>query len=153
MEIHPVPLDQIARGHDGREYLVTGEAGRIAARLQELDATLVCYFNEDGNYFTVAQRIPWGDRTRDVPVHRVSVDEWDDRVIHEFEVRAHEVRNGISAAARLDALDAQLKAEMESEADETIGAMAYPLMRAIQRDLGTGNARVFIPGKKPAKAA
>jgi hypothetical protein len=155
MEIRPVPLDQVAAGIDGRQYLITGEAGRIASALKEISDTLVVHYNEGGEFFTVAQRVPRADDhedVRDMPVMRVPRDEWDDRVTKEMAMRFHELRNGISPCDRLDALDDQRKADTMARFDAEVGEAAYPVFRAFQRAQGTA-PRIFVPERAGQLAA
>lgn len=150
MEISPVSLDQIVSGRDGREYVVSGQAGRIAARLAELDPPLKCSFNEGGMYFAIYQVVDQGSREVEQLVGRVPMDEWDDRVVKDFALRAWELRNGVSPADRLDKLEADATARREQAFDDAIGEAAYPIMRAIQRELVGTNPRIFVPARKAA---
>lgn len=150
MQIRPLSIDQIALGEDGRQYLVTGEAGRIVQRLAEIDETLTVIYNEAGEFFTVAQRVAGGDRP--FPVMRVHRDDWNDRIVEEFAMRNWELRHGLSAADRLDAeLDARRVAR-ERDLEEAVGEAAYPLFRAFQKDVGT-NPRVYLHRRRPALQA
>lgn len=157
MEIRPVSIDQVIVGDSGRRYAVTGEAGRIVQRLQEIDPTLVAHFNEapGANYFTVCQRLPRRDdptQTRDFPVMRVQADDWNERIVREFAMRSHELRHGQSAADRLDALDAERRAAAQHRFEQEVGEAVYPLFRAFQRDAGT-NPRAFFPREHLRRAS
>lgn len=147
MEIRPVPLDQVVEGRFGRQYVVTGEAGRIAKRLQEIDPSLRVKFNElrEGGYFIVTQVVPEGPRKGEEHiVMRVPMMDWDERVIREWEMRAWELRNGISPIKRIEEAEARAKAAADHELEEMIGERAYPLFRAFQRGLGI-NPRSYRP--------
>ncbi|HEU4975285.1 MAG TPA: hypothetical protein VFT50_09365 [Baekduia sp.] len=149
MEIRPVSIDQIALGEDGRCYEVTGEAGRIAQDLQAIDPTLVVHFKERGDYFVVAQRLadPRDPlQTRDYPVMRVAADDWNERIVREFEMRNHELRHGQSAADRLDAEDERRKRAADQRFEEAVGEACVDLFRAFQRGLGT-KPRIFVPSR------
>ena len=150
MEISPVSLDQIVAGRDGREYVVSGQAGRIAARLAELDPPLKVNFNEGGMYFAIYQVVDRGTHEVEQLVGRVPMDEWDERVVKDFTLRAWELRNGVNPADRLDRLEADAKAKKERAFDEAVGEAAYPMMRAIQRELVGTNPRIFVPSRKVA---
>ena len=111
MEIRPVPLAQIVRGRDGRQYEVSGDAGRIAADLKAIDDSLRVEFNDMG-FFVVIQAIPDGPRKGEPEVvMRVPADDWDQRVVEDFRLRNWELRHGISPVDRLDAADAKAKAD------------------------------------------
>lgn len=152
MEIRPTSAAQVAQGRDGRTYEVSGEAGRIAQRLHELDPSLRVTFNEGGMFFVVSQLVDAerratsvaSDTTTEKLVRRVPQDQWDGRVIREFEARAYEIRNGISAAGRLDALDAKKDAATMERLDAEVREKAYPLFRKMQRELFSSNPRAFI---------
>lgn len=153
LQIAPVPLTQVYAALDGRQYEVSGEAGRIVQRLQEVDPTLRVVFNEGGGFFAIQQVVDdksgeavavEGDATQRKCVMRVHPDDWDGRVVTEFEFRAHEIRHGVSAAKRLDALDARQKADAEYEFDQEARAGAAPLFRAFQRGIVGANPRAFI---------
>lgn len=146
MDIRPVSIDQVVAGRDGREYLVTGEAGRIASRLAELDPPLKVNFNEGGDYFAIYQTVKEGPVEVDKLVGRVPMDNWDDRVVKDFEMRAWELRNGINPIDRIEREEDAARAASDRELEEQIGEAAYPLMRAFQRELIGTNPRVFVPG-------
>jgi hypothetical protein len=151
LELAPVSLTRIEAGRDGRQYEVSGEANHIIQRLREIDPSLGVDVNEAG-YFVVWQIIGADgaatpvetDTTERKLVRRIPWEDWDGRVIKEFEARAYEIRNGISAAARLDALDAKRSAATMHAFDEDVRERAYPLFRKMQRELFSSNPRVFI---------
>jgi hypothetical protein len=151
MELRPVPLAQVLRGRDGREYEISGHAADIAARVREIDPSLDVHVNEAG-YFVVTQLVDAGGRAATVEtdttsrqlVRRIPWDEWDGRVVKEFEARAWEIRHGVSAAGRLDALDAKKEADTMYAFDQEVRERAAPLFRAIQREVLNSNPRVFI---------
>ncbi len=161
MEIVPTSLDQIARGRDGREYEVSGQAGRIVARLREIDPTLRVAFNEGGEYFVVKQLLDRGGvatsddqvAVRESLVLRVPMGNWDERVIREMEMRAHELRHGRSAADRLDESDDRRKADVEYALDRDVRERAYPLFRSFQRETLGINPRVYLGGRGLRRAA
>jgi hypothetical protein len=141
IDVTPTLATQILRGHDGRIYEVSGEAGRVAKMLADLDPPLHTRFAEGPMAFVVSQRT--ADGTEHL-VGRVPMDQWNERVVRDFEQRAYEVRNGISAAARLDALDAKAKADRDYETDQMLRERAAPLFRAIQRETLGSNPRIYI---------
>ena len=151
MEISPVPLAQILKGRDGREYEISGQAADIAARVCEIDSSLGVHVNEAG-YFVITQLVDAGGNATDVEtdtttrkcVRRVPWDEWDGRIIDEIEQRAFELRNGISAADRLDALDAKKEADTMYAFDQDVRERAEPLYRAIQREVFSSKPTAFI---------
>lgn len=151
MELRPVPLAQVLKGRDGREYEISGEAANIAARLNEIDPTLDVHVNETG-YFVVTQLVDAGGNATSVEtdttvrkcVRRIPWDEWDGRVVKEFEARAWEIRNGVSAADRLDALDARKTADAEAAMDAEVRERSAPLFRAMQKEIFNSNPRAFI---------
>lgn len=156
MDIAPVTVVQLARGRDGRQYEISGEAGRIAKMLRDLDPSLRVGFNEAGMFFVVKQllnahRLPVEndtDAVREECVMRVPMGEWDERVVRDFEMRAHELRHGINPADRLDALDAKRKARDEYEVDQMIRERAEPLFRCFQRNIIGTNPRAFISSRR-----
>jgi hypothetical protein len=151
MDLAPVPLAQILKGRDGRQYEISGHAADIAQRLREIDPSLDVHVNEAG-FFVVTQLCDAGgnsttvetDTTQRRLVRRIPWEEWDGRVIQEFEARAYEVRHGISAAERLDALDAKREADTMYRFDQEVRERAGLLRRAIQRDTLNSNPRAFI---------
>lgn len=151
MELRPVPLAQVLRGRDGRQYEISGEAAHIAARLHEIDPTLDVHVHE-GGWFVVTQLCDAGgnattvetDTTQRRLVRRIPWEEWDGRVIQEFEARAWEVRHGLSAAGRLDALDAKKEADTMYAFDQEVRERAEPLYRAMRRELFNSRPRAFI---------
>lgn len=149
MEIRPVPLDQIVAGRDGRQYEVSGHAGRIVQRLQqEVDESIIVHFNElqDGGFFVVSQVIPEGPRAgREEVVLRVRSDEWDERVIKDLEVRFYEMRNGINPCDRLEALEDAHAARMDYEFEQDTRAVASKLFHSLQREVVGIRPRVFMP--------
>jgi len=150
LPISPVPMEQLVRGRDGRQWTVHAHESEVAKRLVELDPTLSVGFHEDGGYYTIIQTPTDGPKKgQELAVENVSADEWDDRVILRWQMRAWELRHGISSADRLDAHDARVKADQMHELEEAIGEKAYPLMRSIQRNLLGVNPRAFIRAPKP----
>jgi hypothetical protein len=151
MEIAPVPLAQILKGRDGRTYEISGEAANIAARIRELDSSLDVHVNETG-YFVVTQLVDAGDNATDVEtdttvrkcVRRIPWAEWDGRVIREFEARTWELRHGISAAERLDKLDAKKEADTMYAFDQEVRERAGALFHAIRRDTLNSRPTAFI---------
>lgn len=153
MEISPVSVDQVQAGRDGRQYLIEGSAGLVAKRLHDIDPTLKVYFNERGNFFAVAQVVPDGPKKGEESlVMRVPMDEWDERVVLEMQMRNYELRNGINPADRLDALDRKAAAEKDYAFDQDVRSKAEPLMRAIQKDIGF-KPRIFVPAARRTKDA
>lgn len=155
MEIRPVPLTQIVRGRDGRQYEVSGDAGTVARDLHEIDPSLEVHFNDQG-FFVILQTVPDGPRkgSKEV-VMRVPADDWDQRVVRDFRMRNYELRHGHSVADRLDREDAAVKAAADKQYADDCAALAGPLFHAIQRDVLGTRPRIFIPEKKslPAKIA
>ncbi len=144
MEIPGIGLVQVLKGRDGRDYEVSAQAGDVARQLAELDPRLKVAFRERDGEFVIFTRDDSGDHL----VTKVPAGEWDGRVVKEFEQMAHEVRNGVSVAGRLDAKDAKLKADREYAFEQAVGEKSYDLMRAIQREEGI-NPRSF-PHARPA---
>lgn len=155
MDIRPVPFEQVLLGRDGRTYGVSGEAGRIVQRLHEIDPSLRVHFNEGGMFFVVSQLVDAAgaavateaDSAGEKLVMRVPADDWNEKVVKDLELRAFEVRNGISAAVRLDRLDAQREKDTYARLEADVGERSYDLFRAFQKDLGI-NPRIFVPARK-----
>ena len=154
MEIAPVSVDQVKRGRDGRQYLVEGSAGAVVKRLQEIDPSLRASFNEQGNFFVVSQIIPDGPRkgTEDL-VMRVPADQWDMRVVRDFEMRNWELRHGLNPADRLERLEADHRKQREYEFDQEVRAGAAPLFHAIEREVVGSKPTIFVPERRTKKAA
>ena len=156
MDIQPVPLAQVKLGADGRQYEVSGEAGRIAQRVTELDPSLRVRFVETGGpdvgFFVIYQLIGADRKPRSSEheadgeslVMRVPMAAWDDRVMKELEPRAWDIRHGISRAAVLDADDDRRMAAIDAAIEEESAANAAPLFRAIQREFFSSSPRAFI---------
>lgn len=152
MEIRPVPLTQIVRGRDGRQYEVSGSAGQVAADLQAIDPSLRVEFNDTG-FFVVIQTIPDGPRKGlDDIVMRVPADDWDGRVVRDFQQRNWEMRHGISAADRLDALDAKRERDADYAYEQNVRGVAQRLFHSLQREVVGSKPRIFVP-KRRARAA
>lgn len=152
MEIRPVPLTQIVRGRDGRQYEVSGSAGQVAADLQAIDPSLRVEFNDTG-FFVVIQTIPEGPRKgEDDIVMRVPADDWDGRVVKDFELRNWEMRHGISPLDRLEAEEARVKAEREYRYEQNVRTVAQRLFHSLQREVVGSKPRIFVP-KRRVKAA
>lgn len=153
MEIRPVSLTQIVAGRDGRQYEVSGQAGRVAQLLTEVDPSLRVEFNEWGNFFVVIQTIPIGPRAGDEEcVMRVQADDWDERVVRDFQLRNHELRHGISACDRLDAEEAAYKAERDYQLDQRTAEVANKLFHSLQREVVGITPRAFFPRAIPQAA-
>jgi hypothetical protein len=156
MNISPVSMDQVMLGRDGREYLVTGEAAGIAAQLHQLEPSLRVSFNEGGMYFVVSQMVDAAGRSTAIEdeavrhecVMRVPMGEWDGRVVREWEMRAHELRHGISAADRLDADDDRRHADTMYAFEQEVKERAYPLFRSFQRATLGINPRIYLGARK-----
>lgn len=152
MEIEPISMTQRKLGRDGREYEISAAASHIVARLHELDASLRVRYNDTARYFVVYQLLDAGknpvtsdrDAVEKAMVLRVPDHAWDDRVIKEWEMRAWEMRHGISAADRLEASDAKRHADVEYAFEQEIKERAYPLYRTMQRIQLGSNPRAFI---------
>jgi hypothetical protein len=150
MEIAPVPLAQILKGRDGRQYEISGHAADIAARIREIDSSLDVTVNETG-YFVVTQLVDAGgvatdvetDTTKRTCVRRVPWGEWDGRIIAEIEQRCYELRHGISASDRLDALDAKKEADTMYAFDQEVRERAGKLFHSMQKGLGV-KPRIFL---------
>lgn len=161
LDISPVPLAQVYAGKDGRQYEVSGQAGDIVRQLQELDPSLRVVFNEGGMFFAVQQIVgadgaatpTESDTTQRKCVGRFAADDWGPRVVKDFEMRAYEVRNGISAAPRLDAGMDAWQAQRDHEFDELVKERAYPLFRSFQRNLLGENPRVYLNGTRRRRKA
>lgn len=155
MEIRPVPMTQIVRGRDGRQYEVSGDAGGIAMDLQAIDPSLEVHFNDQG-FFVILQTVPDGPRkgAKEV-VMRVPADDWDQRVVRDMRMRNYELRHGHSVADRLDREDDARTAALDRQYEASVAELAGPLFHAIQRDVLGARPRIFIPEKKrkPAAAA
>ena len=150
--ISPVPLAQIVTGRTGRQYEVSGGAALIAQRLHDLDESLEVHFNDTG-FFVVIQTIPEGPRKgeKDV-VMRVPADEWDGRVVKEWEERAYEMRNGISPIDRLERLEQEARDAREYDLDQRTSEVAQRLFVSLQREVVGIKPRAFFP-RAVAKAA
>lgn len=141
----------VVAGRDGRQREISGEANHIIQRLKEIDPSLGVDVNEAG-FFVIWQIVDAGgaatpietDTTERKLVRRIPWEDWDGRVILEFEARAYEIRNGISAAARLDALDAAKDKATMDRLDAEVREMAYPIFRKMQREVFSSNPRAFI---------
>jgi hypothetical protein len=152
LEIAPIPLAQIRAGVDGRQYEISAEAGSITARLQEIEPTLRIVFNETGGFFAVQQVVDAGghstpvetDTTQRKCVLRVPADGWDERVVREIEMRAHELRHGISANARLEAEDDRRHRDADEAFHQDVGERAERLFHGFQRGLLNMNPRAYF---------
>jgi hypothetical protein len=161
MDIAPVSLVQVVAGRDGRQYEISEQAGHIAARLREVDPTLRVEFNDRGMFFVVVQMVDRGgaataDELAAVKrelVLRVPMSDWDDRVVREMEMRAHEIRHGRSAADRLDESDARRSADAEYRLDQEVRERAYPLFRSFQRGTLGINPRIYLGGRGLRRSA
>jgi hypothetical protein len=128
-------LDQIVAGRDGRMWEVSGEAGSIAKEIEALDPSLSVHFN-DGGTFVVVQEIPEGPRKGQYSVvARIPWDQWDRGVVKDFQMRAHEMRHGISPIDRIEKQEAAWQAAKDKEYEEQVAEYAYPLMREMQRKI------------------
>lgn len=161
MEIAPVPLAQIHAGRDGRQYEISGQAGEIVRRLREIEPSLRVVFNEGGGFFAVQQVVDRGrnavaeesDSTQRMCVARVPAADWDDRVVRDFELRAHELRHGKSPIERLERLEREHHARVQYDFDQEVRERAYPLFRAFQRNIVGANPRAFFAARESKKAA
>ena len=141
-------MTQVHKGRDGRQYEVSGTAADIARQLKEIDDSISVQYNEYGEFFCIVQTLPDGTECL---VQRVPVNEWDGRVVKWFEPRAWEIRNGVSAADRLEKADREAKEQRLKAVEEAAGEKAYDLMRAIQKDVHGMNPRIHLGGKKGKK--
>lgn len=155
MEIRPASIDDVAIGRDGKRYVVTAEAGSIAKQLQEIDPRLFVEFHEpppgrEGNaYFSVACRHESGKVDL---VMRVRWQDFDQRVVEHIRKLNHELRHGRTLVAEWEKAEEHRKREKDRALEELIGERAYPLMRAIQRDVVGQNPRAsfYIPTRRAA---
>jgi hypothetical protein len=154
MEIAPVSMDDVKVGRDGRRYLVTAEAGSIVRRLQEIDDRVYVEFHEpprdykgDG-FYSVCLRVD--DHRSDLIFRTATL---DGRVVERLRMLNHNLRHGITESDRMDAEDRARHAKAEYERSQEAKANAYPLMRAIQRDILGINPRVSMHRSKAEKRA
>jgi hypothetical protein len=151
MNIARVPLAQVLKGRDGREYEISGHAADIAQRLREIDPSLDVHVNEAG-YFVITQLVDAGGKATSVETDtttrklagRVPWGEWDERIVKEFQERAWYIRHGISRADVLEASDARRHADAEYQLEQEVKERAYPLYRTFQRIQLGSNPRAFI---------
>lgn len=146
MRISPVSVDQILAGRDGRRYLVDGAAGEFAKQLQEVDGSLFLEFNEGGMFYVIGQVVPDGPKKgEEQVVMRVQQGELDRRVLENLRMRNWELRHGINPMDRVEAEEAQLKADAEYARDQEVRERAQPLFHALQREVVGSKPRISVP--------
>lgn len=154
MEIAPAHVDDVRLGRDGKRYLVTADAGAVAAQLQEIDPRVYVEFHEppaghEANpYYSICLRV---DEHKTDLIFRTS--ELDGRVVERMRMLNHNLRHGITEADRMDAEDQARREKAEYERSQEVRANAYPLMRAIQKSVLGINPRIYMHRSKAEQRA
>lgn len=145
MEIAPALVDDVRLGRDGRRYLVTAEAGSIAARLKEIDPRVYVEFHEppaghdDKPIWSVCLKVD--DNVSDLIFRTSSLDA---RVVERLRMLNYNLRHGISEADRMEAEDDARHAKAEYQRSQEVRENSYALMRGIQKSILGVNPRIYM---------
>lgn len=120
---------------------ISDDVQGVASDLQEIDASLFLYRDEEADLWVVWQEKhqPDGSVTENlVTTMRGALDK---RLVHRVRRVAADDYN---LAAELERSDAEAEREQDHKRRETVGPVAERLLHAMQRDTGVKN-RIFLP--------
>lgn len=155
MEIQPASIDDVKVGRDGRRYLVSAEAGTIAARLKEVDPRVYVEFHEPpagskaNPYYSVCLH---RDNAHDDLIFRVREQDFDQRVVEHLRMLNFNLRHGISEADRWEAEEDARRREANYQFEQQMAANAGRLMHSIQRTILGTKPRISLHQPKPKGA-